>query len=205
MSPLQSDSARPAAFLDRDGTIIVEREYLGDPDGVELMPGAAEAIRLLNDWGYWVIGVSNQSGVARGFYSTAEVDRVNQRIIEVLGAAGARLDRIYYCPHLPEINRARGEEPCTCRKPSPGMIEQAQADFPIDMSRSFVVGDQLCDIGLARAAGIPGILVLTGFGQGERLRVSDDNPPDFIADDLLAAVTCQGRALGLPIWNDSRN
>ena len=198
---MQSNAPRPAAFLDRDGTVIVEREYLGDPGGVEIMPSVAEAIQLLNQWGFWVFGVSNQSGIARGYYGPADVDAVNQRVIDDLAAQGARLDRLYYCPHLPEISRARGEDPCECRKPSPGMIHQAQRDFPIDMTRSFVVGDQLCDIGLARSAGVPGILVLTGFGQGERQRFTGAEAPDFIAGDLLAAVQWQGRALGLP--NDS--
>jgi len=192
----QSSPPRPAAFLDRDGTIIVEREFLGDPDGVEIMPGVPEAIQLLNGWGYWVIGVSNQSGIARGYYGVHEVDAVNQRIIESLAKLGARLDRIYYCPHLPEISLARGEPLCGCRKPAPGMIDQARQDFPIDMTRSFVVGDQVCDVGLARSAGLPGLLVLTGFGENERQRLSAEHAPNIIVDDLLAAVRWQGRVFG---------
>lgn len=193
----RSDTPRPAAFLDRDGTIIVEREFLGDPEGVDVMPGVARAIQMLNEWGFWVIGVSNQSGIARGYYGPTEVDAVNRRVIDDLAAQGARLDRIYYCSHLPEISCARGEDLCACRKPAPGMIEWAQRDFAIDMSRSFVVGDKPSDIGLARSVGIPGILVLTGFGQGTRRQLGEKDMPDFIADDLLAAVRWQGRALGL--------
>lgn len=193
MYPPNNETPRPAAFLDRDGTIIVERGYLRDPEGVEVMPGVAEAIGMLNQWGYWVFGVSNQSGVARGYYGTAEVDAVNQRVIDSLAQRGARLDRIYYCIHLPEITRARGEQVCNCRKPAPGLIEQACADFPIDLARSFVIGDQLCDIELARTLGIPGLLVLTGFGESERRRLGPNHSPDHIAGDLLAAVRWLGR------------
>ncbi len=191
-----SETPRPAAFLDRDGTIIVEREFLGDPDGVEVMPGVVKAITMLNQWGFWVIGVSNQSGIARGYYGPTEVDAVNQRVIDDLAAEGARLDRIYYCSHLPEISRANGEDLCICRKPAPGMIGWANRDFPIDMSRSFVVGDQASDIGLARSANVPGVLVLTGFGRGTRKILGKSEMPDFIADDLLAAVTWHGKTLG---------
>lgn len=197
MPSQHADTPRPAAFLDRDGTIIVEHGFLGDPAGVEILPGSAEAIRMLNDWGFWVIGVSNQSGIARGYYGPAEVDAVNRRVIDALAAKGARLDRIYYCSHHPEFPRVPGEDLCECRKPSPGMIKWAKRDFPIDMSRSFVVGDQLSDVGLARASGIPGILVMTGFGTGERVKLNKSDMPDFIADNLLAAVTWRGRVLGL--------
>lgn len=203
MSPQQPDTLRPAAFLDRDGTLIVEREFLGDPDGVEVMPGVAEAIRLLNQWEFWVIGVSNQSGIARGYYGPVDVDAVNVRVIRDLAAQGARLDRIYYCSHLPEISRARGEALCECRKPSPGMIDWATKDFPIDLTRSFVVGDQASDIGLAHSAGIPGILVLTGFGERTRQALSKSDRPEFIADDLLAAVTWYAQTNGLSDTNQT--
>lgn len=196
MCPHKSDTQRPAAFLDRDGTLIAERNFLGDPNAVEVLPSVPEAVRLLNQWGYWVIGVSNQSGVARTYFGIEEVESVNQRIIDMLAADGARLDRIYYCPHHPEVLRARNEEPCECRKPALGMIRRACTDFPIDLGHSFVVGDQTSDLGLARSAGIPGVLVLTGFGQWQREHLPADQNPNYIADDLLSAVRWYGRQIG---------
>ena len=193
---------RPAAFLDRDGTIIVERDFLGDPDGVELLPGSAEAIRLLNLWGYWVIGVSNQSGVARGYYGIPEVEAVNERVIETLAQHKACLNRIYFCTHHPEIGRAKGDPPCECRKPAAGMVEQARSDYPIDLERSFVVGDQPADVGLGRTVGIPGILVRTGFGKNSQNLFGGGEPPEYIAEDLLGAVKWMGKRLDLPLSVD---
>jgi len=189
--------SRPAAFLDRDGTMIVERDFLGDPDGVEILPRVAEAIRLLNHWGYWVIGVSNQSGVARGYFGTKEVEAVNERIIELLARQKAYVNRIYHCPHQPDITRARNEELCNCRKPEAGMIRRALSDYPIDLAGSFVAGDAVVDIGLAHKTGIPGLLVLTGYGLRERELLAPGVAPDVIADDLLAAVRWFGRKMGL--------
>lgn len=187
---------RPAAFLDRDGTMIIERDFLGNPDEVEILPGVVEAIRLLNQWGYWVIGVSNQSGVVRGYFGTSDVDAVNERIIELLAAQKAYVNRIYYCPHHPEIAAARNEAACDCRKPAPGMIQRALGDYPIDLAGSFVVGDSIVDIGLARNVGIPGLLALTGYGARERELLTPDLTPDVIADDLLAAVRWVGKKMG---------
>jgi len=190
-------NTRPAAFLDRDGTMIVERDFLGDPDGVEILPRVAQAIRLLNHWGYWVIGVSNQSGVARGYFGTKEVESVNERVIELLAQQKAYVNRIYYCPHLSEIGQRLNLPDCECRKPAPGMIQRAISDYPIDLTASFVAGDRTADIGLARAVGIPGLLVLTGYGMRERELFTTNTAPDVIADDLLAAVRWFGQRIGL--------
>jgi histidinol-phosphate phosphatase family protein len=187
---------RPAAFLDRDGTMILERDFLGDPDGVEILPGVVEAIQLLNEWGYWVIGVSNQSGVARGYFGTKDVEVVNERIIDLLAKQKAYVNQIYYCPHQPDIARQRNEAPCECRKPAPGMIRHALGDYPIDLAGSFVAGDSVVDIGLAHAMGIPGLLVLTGYGLRERELLAPRMTPDVIADDLLAAVRWLGQKTG---------
>ncbi len=189
---------RPAAFLDRDGTLIVERDFLGDPDGVQILPGVPEAIRLLNAWGYWVIGVSNQSGIARGYYGAKEVEAVNERVIETLAKENAYLNRIYYCPHLPEISIAHNEPECDCRKPATGMIENAKRDYPIDLAGSFVAGDRVADVGLAHNARLPGLLVLTGYGLRESELFGEHDAPDVIADDLLAAVRWFGRKMGFP-------
>jgi histidinol-phosphate phosphatase family protein len=187
---------RPAAFLDRDGTLIVECDFLGDPDEVEILPGVVEAIQLLNQWGYWVIGVSNQSGVARGYFGTSDVDAVNERIIELLAAQKAYVNRIYYCPHHPDIAITHDEAACDCRKPAPGMIQRALGDYPIDLTGSFVVGDSIVDIGLAHNAGIPGLLALTGYGARERELLTPDMTPEVIAEDLLAAVRWFGKKTG---------
>lgn len=189
--------ARPAAFLDRDGTLIVEHGFLCDPEKVELIPGAAEAVRRLNQWGYWVIGVSNQSGVARGYYSTDAVEAVNRRIIDEFARAGAAIDRIYYCPHYVGGQELEATPRCGCRKPAPGMIEQAAHEFPIDLAASFVVGDRVCDIALARTVGIPGILVLTGYGRQEQGLLGLSDAPVLVAADLHKAVEWWGERNGL--------
>ncbi|HUU45341.1 MAG TPA: HAD family hydrolase [Acidobacteriota bacterium] len=191
------EQPRPAAFLDRDGTLIVEREFLSDPDGVEPLPGAVEAVRLLNHWGYHVIGVTNQSGVARGFYGTAEVEAVNARTVSVFAGADARIDQIYYCPHYPASSGLPGARDCDCRKPRRGMIDQACRDLAIDLERSFVVGDRAADMGLARTIGVPGCLVLTGYGLRERDTLPADLAPACVADTLLDAIRWWGERAGL--------
>lgn len=186
----------PAAFLDRDGTMIVEHGYLGEPDRVSLLPGAGEAVRLLNGWGYRVIGVSNQSGVARGYYDAAAVDTVNERVLREFAQVGARIDRIYYCTHLPVSYGLPGGLDCDCRKPAAGMVAWAERDFALDLKRSFVAGDRAADVGLAQTLGIPGCLVLTGFGREEHPVLPPDLQPAHVADDLLAAVHWWGRKIG---------
>ena len=194
MSKPIARAPKPAAFLDRDGTMIVEHGYLGDPELVEPLEGAIEAIRMLNQWGYLVIGVSNQSGIARGYYNSETVDAVNERVIKEFSRNDALINRIYYCSHLPMGTGAPGEADCECRKPQAGMIDWATRDFEIDITQSFVVGDQRADIGLAETLGIPGCLVRTGFGRGTEEDI--DLKPSFIADNLLGAVRWWGRRQG---------
>ncbi|MBD3299119.1 MAG: HAD-IIIA family hydrolase [candidate division Zixibacteria bacterium] len=187
--------SRPAAFLDRDGTIIEEREYLSDPDGVELIPGAINGIQLLNQWGYWVFGVSNQSGVGRGYFDRDAVDAVNVRIIERFADEKAFINRIYYCPHQPSSDGSGSV--CDCRKPSPGLIHQAMHDYPVDLSRSFVAGDRQSDIDLGRGVGIPTALVLTGYGREQQRQLPESNGPDLVGDNLLTVVEQIGKMFGL--------
>jgi D-glycero-D-manno-heptose 1,7-bisphosphate phosphatase len=149
--------ARAAAFLDRDGVLNVDHGYTYRPDDLELIPTAAAAVRLLNDAGYDVIVVSNQSGVARGFFDEAAVERFNEHLQATLSAQGARLDAIYYCPHHPEGKVKALSIACDCRKPKPGLLEQAARERPIDRARSFLIGDKDDDIAAARAFGIRGV------------------------------------------------
>jgi len=156
-TPRGHSSPRPAAFLDRDGVLNVDHGYTFKPDDLELMPTAAAAVRLLNEAGFFVIVVSNQSGVARGFFTEAAVERFNAHLQEALRAQGARIDAIYYCPHHPEGTVKALAIRCACRKPQPGMLEQAARDRPIDRGRSFLIGDKDDDIAAARAFGIRGV------------------------------------------------
>jgi D-glycero-D-manno-heptose 1,7-bisphosphate phosphatase len=192
---MNNNVSRPAAFLDRDGTLIVEHGFLSDPDGVHALPGAIDAVKQLNDWGYLVIGVTNQSGVARGYFDESVVRAVNQRTIEVFALGGARIEAIYYCPHYPSV----GTKHCNCRKPSRGMIDQAESDFDIDLSKSFVAGDRLCDVQLGHTIGRPGILLLTGYGREEHAAWSEPIQPDHIAESVRDAVLWWGNEHSLPM------
>ncbi len=172
--------AKGAVFLDRDGTINHDTGYISDPEGLVLLPGAASAIKRLNENGIKVIVVTNQSGVGRGYFTEADLRAVNKRLEELLLLDGARLDGIYYCPHRPE-------EGCGCRKPEVGLLERAAEEHAIDPRASFMVGDKAVDVHLAKRAGAKAILVLTGKGAEEEEKL--DEKPDFVAMDILDAVT----------------
>ncbi|HUL84068.1 MAG TPA: HAD family hydrolase [Actinomycetota bacterium] len=172
--------SRRFALLDRDGTIIVERHYLDDPDQVELIPGAAAAIvRLREELGFGVAVVTNQAQVGRGRLSLEQLDAVHARLKTLLATEGASLDGVFVCPHAPE-------EGCACRKPAPGMALEAAARFGFDPSLAFVVGDHPGDMGLGRAVGATTIFVLTGHGFDEL--PAAQGMADHVADDLPAAV-----------------
>ena len=153
----QPRQRRPAAFLDRDGVLNVDHGYTFRPDDLELMPAAAAAVRRLNAAGYTVIVVSNQSGVARGFYTEAAVEAFNAHLRDALLAQSARIDAFYYCPHHPDGTVPALAIRCQCRKPQPGMLEQAARDWPIDRGRSFLIGDKDDDLAAAKAFGIRGV------------------------------------------------
>jgi histidinol-phosphate phosphatase family protein len=154
-----ADPPRYGAFLDRDGTIIEDPGYLSDPAGVRLIPGAAAAIRKLNQQGWVVVTTSNQSGIARGKYGEAEYRAVQQRMEEQLRAAGARIDGAYFCPHHPDFTG-----PCECRKPGVRMFQDAARELGIDLSRSIYVGDRPADLEPGRRLGGRMYLVRTGLG-----------------------------------------
>jgi len=178
---------RPAVFLDRDGTLIEEVGYLDRVDRVALYPWSIDAVRALNRAGLRVIMVSNQSGVARGFFSEAVVEDVHRHLANLLEAGGAH-DAYYYCPHHPDGKVARYAQACDCRKPARGLVDRAVREFEIDPARSFVVGDRWLDIALARAVNAKGVLVRTGYGVTEEFRPPDNLTADAIADNLIGAV-----------------
>jgi D-glycero-D-manno-heptose 1,7-bisphosphate phosphatase len=170
-------------FLDRDGTIAEEAGYLNHPSRFHIFSSAAPAIRRLNEAGLAVIVVSNQSGVARGYFPESLVLQVNERMQRELSAAGARLDAVYYCPH-------GSGDGCDCRKPKTGMIERAAREHHLDVPRSYVVGDRYADMELAFRAGCKAVFVRTGYGLGEETWHAKNWPrqPDALVDDLPRAV-----------------
>jgi len=178
-----SSAPRPAVFLDRDGTIAEEVGYLNHPSRFRIFPFAAVAICRLNEAGFPVVVVTNQSGVGRGYFPESLVHSVNEVMKKELAAAGAEIDAIYYCPHM-------SADHCDCRKPKPGLLQRAALEHSLDLSRSFVVGDRYGDIELARNVGAMGILVRTGYGEGELAWHSAKWPtqPNFVAEDLSKAA-----------------
>ena len=175
---------RPAVFLDRDGTINQEIDYLYRIEDFEFVPGVPEAIKLLNDAGLFVVVVTNQSGVARGYYSEADVEALHRHIATELAALGARVDAWLYCPHHPS-GKGRYAVACRCRKPLPGMLLEAAARFGIDLSVSVMIGDKRADVEAGLAADCRPILVRSGYGAREEAAVPADVP---VYDDLLSAV-----------------
>jgi len=181
---------RPAVFLDRDGTINEQMGYINHLSRFVLLPGAARGIRLLNESGYLVIVVSNQSGVARGYFPIDLVYEVHDLMRSRLASEGARVDDVLFCPHYPGGKVPEYAVHCGCRKPKPGLIEQARQRFDIDMARSAVVGDRFSDMELASACGLRGILVETGYGRGDLRYVLPGRQvqPDAVVSDLEEAA-----------------
>lgn len=151
-------TVRPAAFFDRDGVLNVDHGYVFEPARFDPVEGATAAVRLCNEAGYHVFVVTNQSGVARGFYGEADVRRLHDHMIALFARAGARIDDVRYCPHHPDGDVAPFATPCDCRKPGPEMLLSLQRQWSVDLSRSFLVGDKPSDLQAASAAGIPGYL-----------------------------------------------
>ncbi|HTE67444.1 MAG TPA: HAD-IIIA family hydrolase [Actinomycetes bacterium] len=156
---------RPAVFLDRDGTLVEEVAYLHDPGRLALLPGVA-ALAGLAAAGYALVVVTNQAGVARGYYDEAAVELVHRRLGELLAGAGVRLDAILYCPHHPEGTVARHARACRCRKPAPGMLEAAAEQLDLDLPASYLIGNHPTDVGAAVAAGVTALYVRTGHAAG---------------------------------------
>ena len=175
-----------AAFLDRDGTIIKHVDYVYDCSQVKFIPRASEAIKLLNDNGFKVIIITNQPGVAKGYFTEETVKEINEHIQKSLVKEGAHIDKFYYCPHHAEGTIAEYAKECDCRKPKPGMIEKAVRELGIDLKGSFVIGDRAIDVEAGERAGCRTILL------------ADEDPPnsgkgantisDYVVPDLYGAV-----------------
>ena len=176
--------ARAAAFVDRDGTIIREREYLADPAGVELLPGAAEGLGALQAAGYLLVIVSNQSGIARGYYDEAAYRAVQNRVVDLLDGEGVAVAASYHCPHHPDFSG-----PCACRKPSAGLFREAIRDLDLDPDRSVFIGDRLRDVTPSRELGGRAFLVRTGYGEEEAAEAGGEV---VVCDDLLAVARAAG-------------
>lgn len=165
------------ALIDRDGTLNVEKDYLSNPDELELIPGAAEGLGILKSLGMGLVVITNQSGIARGYFGMERLDAIHDRLRAMLAAEGITLDGLYLCPHGPG-------DACDCRKPLPGMALKAASDLHFDPKQAFVVGDKEADIGLGQALGATTVLVRTGYGRQHESRCR----PDHVADDLRAAA-----------------
>jgi D-glycero-D-manno-heptose 1,7-bisphosphate phosphatase len=178
-----------AVFLDRDGTLIEEVGYLDRPERVSLYPFAIDAIRALNRASIPVVLVTNQSGVARGFFTERVVEDVHRHIAALLARGGAHIDAYYYCPHHPDGCVAELAIACECRKPRRAMVDRAAQQFGVEPARSFAVGDRWADIGLARAIGGRGVLVRTGYGAHEEQRPPAGLQADAVVNNLIEAVS----------------
>lgn len=170
-------SPRRFVLIDRDGTINVEKHYLSDPDQLQLIDGVGAALRRLSQAGFGIAIITNQSGIARGYFNLERLDQIHARLTQMLEAEGVRLDGIYICPHGPD-------DDCTCRKPLPGMAEQAMAEHGFDPKLSTVIGDKEVDVELGQAIGAATFLVRTGHGE----KYAASSKADHVVADLPAAV-----------------
>ena len=165
---------KKAIFLDRDGTICEDSGYISSPDDVKLLPGAVDGLKMLMQADYLLIIVTNQSGIARGYFTEKELKAVNQRVTDILDKGGIKIDKIYYCPHHPDEN-------CRCRKPEPGMVLRAVTEFGLELKKCYIIGDSSRDIECGRRLGIRSVLI-------SDKREDDQSNPDYIAGDLKEAA-----------------
>ena len=168
-----------AIFLDRDGVINIEVSYLSDPADFKLIEGTIEALRILKQKKYLLIVITNQAGIARGYYTEERLKEIHEKMERILKENNIQLDDIYYCPHHPEFTG-----PCNCRKPNPGMLLKAQEEHQIDLKNSYMIGDTLNDIKTGINVGCKTALVLTGYGQQEKKNIGEIKP-DIISKNLL--------------------
>lgn len=171
---------KPAVFLDRDGVLASEKGYVCRAEDLAMFPYARECIQTIREKNYYAIVLTNQSGIARGLFSEAELRKMNQRLIQELG-----VDAVYYCPHHPSGKISGYCKTCSCRKPETGMVQQACKEFSIDLSRSYMVGDRASDILLGQRAGMTTVLLESGYGTAG---LEEAVQPDYVCDDLEAFV-----------------
>jgi len=179
-----------AVFLDRDGTINEEVGYINHPDQLVIFPFVSEGIRIINNLGLKVIIVTNQSGIARGYFNESQLKKIHRHMIDILKDDGARIDGIYYCPHHPLEGKGQYLIECNCRKPKPGMITQAAKDHQIDLKNSYMVGDRFNDIRFAKRMNLKSAFVMTGYGQEEYTYHREEWPfmPDIIGETVFDIV-----------------
>lgn len=180
---------RPAVFLDRDGTLIEEVGYLTDLRQLTLFPWTADAIRLLNRAGFAAVVVTNQSAIGQGLIDEAFLARAHAEIDEQLARGGARIERYYFCPHHPESRLDAYRQVCRCRKPGPGLVEQACAELNLDIERSWMIGDRWRDVCCGLAAGTRALMVKTGYGAAEAAHPPAGVRADAILNNLVEAVS----------------
>jgi len=170
---------RRFVVLDRDGTIIEEVSYLSDPSQIALIPGTGKALRELSEMGFGLVVITNQSAVGRGYFDEAQLTRIHDRLLEMLHAEEITIDGLYFCPHTPH-------DQCLCRKPHTGLIQKASADLDFELAESIVIGDKASDIEMGCRVGATTMLVRTGYGA--QVAADQKVAPDYIVDDLPAAV-----------------
>lgn len=170
--------ARPAIFVDRDDTIMVDVGYCSDPHKVKLLPHAAEGLRVLSQNGFVIVIVTNQSGLGRGYFTERDLESVNARLRQELRAMGADFDALYYCPHRPD-------EGCACRKPGPGLILKAASELELDLASSYTMGDRELDISAGKSAGTKTVLVINGKDPNN---AQNPKHADLVARDVLEAA-----------------
>ncbi|MFH1335166.1 MAG: HAD family hydrolase [Candidatus Zixiibacteriota bacterium] len=181
---------KTAVFMDRDGTICEEVGYLDSVERFHLIPRSAAAVKLLNDQGLKAVVVTNQSGVARGYFPEKCLEEIHAELSRQLQQEGAYLDGIYYCPHHPQEGEAAYRRVCNCRKPSSGLLLKAAEDMNLDLTLSYTVGDRMIDLECGYRVGAKGVLVLTGYGREEMesQKGTMAMQPSFIASDLYEAI-----------------
>lgn len=179
-----------AIFLDRDGTINEEMGYINHISRFKIFPFTFDAIKLLKECGYKIIVITNQAGLARGYFSEEVLQSVHDKLMDEAQKTGAGIDKIYYCPHLPGAAVKKYDRDCSCRKPKTGMLEKARDELNIDLSRSVMIGDRYKDMQFGWKVGLKTVLVLSGYGKGEytHQREQWEREPDMVAENLLEAA-----------------
>jgi D-glycero-D-manno-heptose 1,7-bisphosphate phosphatase len=185
-----SPSKKPAIFMDRDGTLSHEVGYVNHPSRFRLYPWTTAAVRAINQASWLAVVVTNQAGVARGYFPESVFDEVQQRLCSNVESGGGRFDAVYTCLHHPTVGEAPYRADCDCRKPRPGLLRRAEAELGADLRRSWVIGDRHSDLQLAWNVGARGALVKSGYGLGEVTYLAPGWPrqPDLVAENLLEAV-----------------